>query len=278
MVTRAEPRHRQAERSRGRRRAGGQGAGIQLGADAQDRGRRIVAQGADGEQHRAYRRGQAADRDAARNVEGLYDLPFHQRSRAVPAQGLRRGELRLLWQDAIGRAAAARPLEARRATGQRRAGRGGRQALCRQILSASRRSADERVDRESAGRLSGAHLGLDLDGRCDAPGRTRQARGVRTADRPSGDLYRLFVDEGRSRRSAGQCDARRRIRASAGAVALPQAGRSHAVGDDPADGECLLQSAGQPDHLPRRDPATALFRSECGPGGQLRGDRRNHRP
>ena len=47
-----------------------------------------------------------------------------------------------------------------------------------------------------------------VDGRCDPQGCAREARGVRAADRPSGQIYRLFIDERRQGRSARQCASR----------------------------------------------------------------------
>ena len=120
--------------------------------------------------------------------------------------------------------------------------------------------------------------GAYQDGRADPQGRARQAGGVRAAHRLSGQIYRLFVDGDRPQRRAGQRDAFGGIRASARAVALPQSGRPQPVGHDPADGERILQSAGQPDHLPGRDPPAALFRRERRRGGELWRDRRDHRP
>ena len=62
------------------------------------------------------------------------------------------------------------------------------------------------------------------------------------------------------------------------AVAAAQSGRSLALGDDAADDQRLLQPAHQPDHLPGRDPAAAFLQPDGGSGGQLRRDRRDHRP
>ena len=59
---------------------------------------------------------------------------------------------------------------------------------------------------------------------------------------------------------------------------LPNVGRPDFVGHDPADGERLLQPAGEPDHFPGRDPAGAVFRSQRRCGGELWRDRRDHRP
>ena len=57
-----------------------------------------------------------------------------------------------------------------------------------------------------------------------------------------------------------------------------QAGRSHRMGHDAADGQRLLQPAAERDRVPGRDPAAAVLRSEGGSGAQLRRHRRGHRP
>ena len=49
----------------------------------------------------------------------------------------------------------------------------------------------------------------------DPQGGAREAHRVRAAHRPSGEIYRLFVDEGDQGRSAGKCDARRGFRLGA---------------------------------------------------------------
>ena len=90
------------------------------------------------------------------------------------------------------------------------------------------------------------------------------------------DYSSMKVGEGRPAR---QCDARQRISTGTlAAVALPQAGRSHPVGNVSADDQRLLQPAGEPDHLPGRDPSAAFLRSERRRGRQLRRDRRGDRP
>ena len=57
-----------------------------------------------------------------------------------------------------------------------------------------------------------------------------------------------------------------------------QAGRPRALGHDAADLERLLQPAAQRDRLPGRHPAAAGVRRERDRRGQLRRDRRRHRP
>ena len=101
-----------------------------------------------------------------------------------------------------------------------------------------------------------------LDGRRDPQGGAREARFVRAAHRPPGEVHRLLVDEGGEGRSARQFAARRRLPVGASAQALPQAGRPDFVGHVPADHQRLLQPAGQPDHLPGRDPAAAVLRPQ----------------
>ena len=204
--------------------------------------------------------GQDLRRDAAPDVEGLCRLPLRQRPCDLPAQGVRRREVRLLRQDAGRRSR--RSATAGSAASQLINGALGEavgKLYVERYYPPASRGQDGRADRESARRVSRAHRRLDLDGRCDAQGGAGQARRVRSAHRPSrssiSTIRRLKVG---ARRSARQRDARGRIPAPAATVALSQAGRPDAVGHDAADGERLLQPADQPDHLPGRDPAAAV--------------------
>ena len=74
-------------------------------------------------------RRQVASATCRFDLEGLSRLPFRPRPRAVPAQGVRRRQLRFLFEDAARRSRPARPVEARRRPGQRSARRGGRPDL-----------------------------------------------------------------------------------------------------------------------------------------------------
>jgi putative endopeptidase len=82
------------------------------------------------------RPGQGRRRRERRHLEGLPGLPLSGPLFEPAAQGVRRRALRLLRPGAAGHAATGGPLEARRQLDQRRAGRGGRQALCRQYFPA----------------------------------------------------------------------------------------------------------------------------------------------
>ena len=127
------------------------------------------------------------------------------------AQGVRPGEFRLLLEDPARRSAAARALEARHPDDQRLARRGGRPDLCRAPLSGGEQPADGGADRQSARRPRGAPRRLDLDGRGDQGAGAGQARRLRPAHRPSGQVDRLFELRGEARRPARQ---RRQGRAS----------------------------------------------------------------
>ncbi len=112
------------------------------------------------------------------------------------AEGVRRGEFRILLEDAARRSPAARALEARRPDDQRLARRGGRPGLCRAPLSGGEQPPDGRADRQSARRPRGAPRRLDLDGRRDQGAGARQARRLRPANRPPGQVDRLFEPRG----------------------------------------------------------------------------------
>ena len=81
-----------------------------------------------------------------------------------------------------------------------------------------------------------------LDGRGDQASRRWPSSPLRSAHRPPGQIYRLFDAQGRA---AATCSATRsaseRFRLEAAAVALPQAGRPHAVGHAAADQQRLLR-------------------------------------
>ncbi len=107
--------------------------------------------------------------------------------------------------------------------------------------------------------------------------RAGQARDLRSAHRPSGQIYRLFLARGETRRSARQCAALRQVRLGPPAFALSKAGRPDLVGHAPADQQCLLRPDAEPDHLPGGDPSAALFRSRGRCGIELRQHRRDDR-
>ena len=94
------------------------------------------------------RRGQDPRLDAALDLEGMARVPLRLGSRERSAQGVRRCALRLLFEGAVGRSAAARALEARCCGGQRRARRGRRPDLRQDAFPGRSRAADERADRQ----------------------------------------------------------------------------------------------------------------------------------
>ena len=221
-----------------------------------------------------------ADRQrAAADLEGLSDLPLHQRPCAIPAQGVRRRALRLLRQDARRRAGAARPLEARR-----------RPASTTRSAKASARSTSSATTRRKATRQVHELVGDILAALKDkieqqrAGWTSRPARRRWTSSRASirasaiPQIYRLFVAGREPRRPVRQCHARRAVRLEPAAEALPEAGRPRPVGHAAADQQRLLRPDEEPDHLPGGDPSAALFRSQRRPGLQLRQHRRDHRP
>ena len=99
----------------------------------------------DGDRDRALRRRrrrQDPRLDAAVDLEGMARLPLRLRSCRRAAQGVRRRALRLLFEGALGRSAAARALEARRCCGQWRARRRRRRDLREDALPRAVRAAD----------------------------------------------------------------------------------------------------------------------------------------
>ena len=101
--------------------------------------------------------------------------------------------------------------------GQRRAGRSrSARSTSQRHYPAESKAQDGRADRQPARRLSAS--ASPRPSWMDEPTRDQgagQARRVRSAHRPSGQVDRLFVAQGRARRSGRQCDARGRVRASA---------------------------------------------------------------
>ena len=147
-------------------------------------------------------------------------------------------QLRFLSQDAARRSAAARPLEARRATASTAAlGEGGRPDLRRSAIIRPRATA--RCD-ELIGDIRAA---LSREDRAATAGwTTRPARRRWTSSPPSirasatrssiSTIRRCKVEP---RRPARQRHRAERVRVEAAAQALPQAGRPHAVGHAAAD-------------------------------------------
>ena len=111
-------------------------AGARLGRVLR-RGRPLRAADADGlapvgdDRHRG-----AGGKGTARRVEGLPDLPCDQPRLAAAAEGVRRGGVPVLRHGAFGSGEAARPVEARGRSGERRSGRRRGPALRREVLPA----------------------------------------------------------------------------------------------------------------------------------------------
>ena len=164
------------------------------------------------EDHRGPGDRQAGRQRAARDLEGLSRLPLHQRPRRLSAQGFRPGPVRLSIRRRCATFPPARPLETRRRPGQRRARRGRRPDLRPAPLSAGSQPADGRADRQFPRRPEGKDRDQRLDGRGDQEGGAGQARDLRSAHRPPGQIYRLFDAPGRSRRPARQRHALRAVR------------------------------------------------------------------
>jgi hypothetical protein len=155
---------------------------------------------------------------AVKGISALSHRPSHRSSRGRAAAHLRRRALRLLRHGAVGRAQAARTLEARHRRDQCAAGRGRGQALCRQAFPAVVQGAHpgdgERPDR----RLSRAHLRARLDVAEDEREGAGQALHALCRRRLPRDLARLF----RVRRGARRCTGQRRPRRDVRIQAQPR--------------------------------------------------------
>ena len=130
---------------------------------------------------------------AARRLEGVPHLSPRPQPCAVPAEGDRRRELRVLRQDLVGTPAAARALGARRRSRQWRAGRSHRPGLREAALPAGVEGQDRCARRQPAGRLQGQHREPHVDGPRDPRQGAREAGGAarrRSAIRPSGRTTR----------------------------------------------------------------------------------------
>src|SRR6267143_1488856 len=154
--------------------------------------------------------------------------------------------------------ATAAPLATSRQRGRRRAGRGGRTGLCGALLSArllgARAGAGAKPDR----RLSRIDRRPGLDDGPDQAARAREAGQVHAEDRLPGEVARLVQAADQRERRTGQRAARRTLRIRARGRAHWPAGRSGRMGNDAANGQCVLSENAQRDRLPGRGPAAAV--------------------
>ncbi len=104
------------------------------------------------------------------------------------------------------------------------------------------------------------HRAADLDvGHHQAAG-LREAERHRQQHRLSGQVARLQHGGRQARRLCRQRDARRRLRGPAPVQQDREADRPQGLGDDAADGECLLSAADERHQLSRRHSAAAVLR------------------
>ncbi len=133
--------------------------------------------------------GQGHQRRAARHVEGLPDAAHDRRVLAVPEQGVRRRELRLLPAHALRHAADQAALEARARRARRLDRRPARPGIRQASLPAGGEAAHGRAGRQPAQgvRRLDRRAGLDGSGDEARPRTTRSATSrSRSATRPSG--------------------------------------------------------------------------------------------
>ena len=117
-----------------------------------------------------------------------------------------------------------------------------------------------------------------LDERRDPQARPREAGQVHPQDRLPGQVARLLHARDQRRRPHRQRAGDERVRVPARARQDRQTPRSRRVVHDTADHQRVLQPRLQRDRVPGGDPAVPVLRREPGCGGELRRDRRDHRP
>ena len=207
------------------------------------------------------------------------DVPRDRAPRGRAAEGVRRGALRVPRHGALRHAAAARPLEARGRRDQRRARRGRRQALRREVLPAGGQGARQAMVREHAGRVRTPHR------RASTGWRRRRRR----RPRPSWRCSKVGVGYPDSWRDySGLEIVRGDALGNAQRAELFEYQRSLRKLGKPVDrGEWVMTPqtvnavnlpVHERDELPGRDPAAAVLRSRAAGGDGLRRDRRRHRP
>ena len=177
-------------------------------------------------------------------------------------------------------AAAAAARHPRRAAARSADGRGARQAL---LWRATFRRRPRRKIQQLVANLLKAYEAdiqtLDLDDPGDAGQGAGEDPHVHRQDRLPGHVARLLgarhLAPGPARATCSNAQVfewNRRLEPAR------RAGRPRRVGHDAADQQRLLQPDAQRDRVPGRHPAAALLRSERRRRGELRRDRRHHRP
>ena len=146
----------------------------------------------------------------------------------------------------------------------------------------SRAAAKEAMD-ELVANLVEAYRQSITDARLDGRADPRRARSTSSSKFTPKigypvkwrDYSSLEIDRGRPRRQRAR---HRRVRVQPRARQDRQADRPRRVVHDPADDQRVLQPGLQRDRVPRGDPAVPVLRRRARRRGQLRRDRRGHRP
>ena len=207
--------------------------------------------------------------------------PLHQRSRPVPAEGVRRGEVRLLREDAARacrRSASAGSAACNWSNGA--LGEAVGELYVAKYFPPEAEAADGRARREPARRAT-------RSASTNSPGWTRRPRRPRSRSSPRSSRRSAIRSSGIDYSSLeverddllGNADARRRVRvAAASSQRLGKPVDRDEWGMTPQTVNAYYNPLIERDRLPGRDPAAAVLRPERRSGGELRRHRRGHRP
>src|ERR1017187_505230 len=98
-----------------------------------------------------------------------------------------------------------------------------------------------------------------MDGRTDQTGSAQKAGGLYGENRLSRQMARLLIAQDRPRSVRLERNSRGKLRKQSRVSENRQTGRSHRMGHDAANCECVLQSEYERDCFPGRYFAAAIF-------------------
>ncbi len=209
-------------------------------------------------------------------------LRFHalEHDAPLPAQGLRRRELRVLRPRPLRHAAAARALEARASTPPTpRSARRSASSTSERYFPPSEKARAEEMVHNLLAAFAARIDRLELDGAADASEQAKAKLATLKVGVGYPDKWRDYSALEVVRGDAfGNAERAEPLRVSAQSRQARPAGRSRRVGDEPATGQRGEPAGDERAELPGGDPAAAVLRPAARCGAGLRRDRRDDRP